>query len=62
MMLNKCFHGNKEFTAQNSLIVMRNLKCKVYEDCLLVSELTKDMKDICKMAGIEVPEKMKLQI
>jgi hypothetical protein len=50
------------YNASNALLEMRNLKCKVYDDCILVKEITKDMRNICKIADIEVPEKIKLPI
>jgi hypothetical protein len=59
--LNKCFSGHKAFTAENALAQLKNLKCKVYDRCILISELTKNMKDICKLAAIEVPEKINFQ-
>jgi hypothetical protein len=62
LKLNQCFKGHKVFTAQNALIEMRNLKCKVYDDCILVKEITKDMREVCKMVGIKVPEKISLPI
>jgi hypothetical protein len=60
LKLNKRFKGHKVFTAQNILIEMRNLKCKVYDNLLLIKEMTKYMKDICKMTGIIIPEKINL--
>jgi hypothetical protein len=60
LKLNQCFAGNKMFTAQSALLVMRGLKCKVYKNCMLISEPNKNMKQICKMASITLPEKLKL--
>jgi hypothetical protein len=62
IMLNKKFKDNKVFTAKNALIEMKNLKCKVYSDKLLIKELTKDMREICKMIGVPVPGKISLPI
>jgi transposase len=62
LKLNQWFKGHKVFTAQNSLIEMRNLKCKVYDRCVLVKEMTRDMREICKILGIQVPEKISLPI
>jgi hypothetical protein len=62
LKLNQCFKGHKVFTAQNAIIEMRNLKCKVFDNCLLIKEITKDMRDICKIVGIKVPEKISLPI
>jgi hypothetical protein len=62
LKLNQCFKGHKVFTAQNTLIEMRNLKCKVYDSCVLVKEITRDMREMCKILGIQVPEKITLPI
>jgi transposase len=62
LKLNQCFKGHKVFNAQNALMAMRNLKCKVYDDCILVKEPTKDMREICKVVGIEIPEKINLPL
>lgn len=62
MMLNKCFEDSKNFNASNSLMLMRNLKCKVFDNSLLVSEPTKDMKKICKILDINIPEQITLPI
>jgi len=35
---------------------MRNLKCKVYDDEIIISELTKEQKAICEKLGIVVPK------
>jgi transposase len=60
LSLNRCFKEHKVFAVQNALTEMRNLKCKVYEKSLLVKEPTKDMKEICKLSGVSIPEKLKL--
>ncbi|MDR2461115.1 MAG: hypothetical protein LBE38_10150, partial [Deltaproteobacteria bacterium] len=59
---NQCFNGHKVFTAKNALMEMRNLKCKVYDDCTLVKEPTEDMREILKIVGIDLPEKISLPI
>ena len=38
----------KEHAAEEALLTMRNLKVKVYDEELLVSELTKQQKQICE--------------
>jgi transposase len=62
LKLNKYFKGHKVFTAQNALMEMKNLKCKVYDNLLLIKEMTKDMRDVCKMTGIVMPEKIFLPL
>ncbi|MDR1086436.1 MAG: hypothetical protein LBP22_16655, partial [Deltaproteobacteria bacterium] len=62
LKLNQCFKGHKVLTAQNAIIEMRNLKCKVFDHCLLVKETAKDMREICKIVGIKVPNKIRLPI
>ncbi len=37
---------------------MRNLKCKVYDDELIVQELAKQQKEVVEKLGIIVPKKM----
>ena len=41
---------------------MRNLKCKVFDDCLMVKEITKNMRDISKMTSITIPEKIPIAL
>ena len=60
LTLNQRFKGHKVYTAHNALLEMRNLKCKVYDDRLLVKEPTKDMKEICSLSGITIPDKLRL--
>lgn len=48
----------KEYTVEDILLAMRNLKCKVYDDEILVSELTKQQKDIEDKVGILMPKKL----
>jgi len=47
--------GN-EYSVEEVLLAMRNLKCKVYEKEVIVSELTREQKDICKKLDIVVPK------
>jgi hypothetical protein len=39
---------------------MRNLKCKVYDDCIIEKGMTKHMREICKLVNIEISEKILL--
>jgi len=48
----------KEYTVEDILLTMRNLKCKVYDDEILVSELTKQQKQIEEKIGILLPKKL----
>lgn len=47
------------FNTNASLIAMRNLKCKVFDNHILVKEPTKKMKNIAKLAGITLPSILK---
>jgi hypothetical protein len=62
ILLSKCFKDSKELTAESALIEMRNLKCKVFDDCLTIKEITKDMRNISEMSGITIPEKISLPL
>jgi hypothetical protein len=62
ILLNKHFKESKRFTAENALMEMRNLKCKVFDDCLMVKEITKNMRDISKMTSITIPEKIPIAL
>ena len=44
------------FSVEEVLLVMRNLKCKVYEKEAIISELNREQKDICKKLDIVVPK------
>ncbi len=48
----------KEYTVEEALLTMRNLKCKVYDDELLVGEMTKQQKELSEKLGIIVPKKL----
>lgn len=47
--------GNK-YTVEEILLTMRNLKCKVFDNELIISELTKDQKDLCEDMDVVVPK------
>ncbi len=49
--------GN-EYTVEEALLTMRNLKCKVYDKDLIVQELAKQQKEIVEKLSIIVPKKM----
>ncbi len=44
----------EEHTVEEVLLTMRNLKCKVYDKELVISELTKEQKEITKKLGVLV--------
>ncbi len=46
----------KKYSVEEALIRMRNLKCKVYDKELMVSELTKEQKEIVEATGILMPK------
>lgn len=45
-----------KYTIEDVLVRMRNLKCKVYPNDLIVSELTKKQREIVEKLGIIVPK------
>ncbi len=49
--------GN-DYTVEEVLLTMRNLKCKVYDDGLIVQELAKQQKEVVEKLEIIVPKKM----
>jgi len=48
----------KNHTVEEILLTMRNLKCKVYEDEILVQELTRQQKEVIEKLNIIVPKNM----
>ena len=44
--------GNK-YTVEEALLTMRNLKCKVFDNELIISESTKEQEDLCEKAGLQ---------
>jgi transposase len=56
VMLRKAIGG--EYTVEEVLLTMRNLKCKVYENEILIHELSKQQKGIVEKLNIIVPKKM----
>ncbi len=47
-----------EYTVEEALLTMRNLKCKVYDTELIVQELAKQQKEVVEKLNIIVPKKM----
>jgi hypothetical protein len=54
MLVNKSLEGLK-FCADGAFRTMQNMKCKVFDDRILVKEATKKDNDIAKHLGIELP-------
>ena len=46
----------RDYTVEEVLLTLRNLKCKVYEDEIIVQELTKQQRKIFEKFGIMVPK------
>lgn len=49
--------GN-DYTVEETLLTMRNLKCKVYDKELIVQELAKKQKEVVEKLDIIVPKKL----
>ncbi len=49
--------GNK-YTVEEILLTMKNLKCKVYQDEIVIQELTKQQKEIVEKLNIIMPKKV----
>ncbi len=47
-----------EYTVEEALLTMRNLKCKVYDSEIIIQELAKQQKEILEKLDIIVPKKM----
>ncbi|OFV68474.1 MAG: transposase (IS4) [Candidatus Syntrophoarchaeum caldarius] len=48
----------RDYTVEEILLTLRNLKCKVYEDEIIVQELTKQQRKIFERFGIMVPKRV----
>ena len=48
--------AGQKYTAEGAIFTMRNLKCKVYENEILVQALTKQQKEITEMLSIMMPK------
>jgi len=57
MLLNNLLDGTR-FCADGAFRSLQNLKCKVFDDCILVKEATKKNNDIAKHLGLEFPLKL----
>jgi hypothetical protein len=62
LKLNQCFKGHDDLTADGALMEMKNLKCKIFDDRAHVKEPTELMREICAIAGIDLPERIPLPI
>ena len=49
--------GN-DYTVEEALLIMRNLKCKVYDKEIIVQELAKQQKEVAEKLDIIVPKKL----
>jgi len=49
-----------KYTVEEALMSMRNLKCKVYDNEMLISETTKQQKEILSLLNIIVPKKCEI--
>ncbi len=47
-----------KYTVEEVLLKMRNLKCKIYEDEIIISEQTKQQKEITETLNIIMPKNM----
>ena len=47
----------RKYTVEEILLTMKNLKCKVYQDEIIVQELTRQQKEIVEKLNIIVPKK-----
>ncbi len=47
----------KDYTVEEAILSMRNLKCKIYPDEILISEITREQKKIMNQLQILVPKK-----
>lgn len=47
-----------DYTVEEALMMMRNLKCKVYDDEIIVNELTREQRELTEKLKILVPKSM----
>jgi len=47
-----------EYTVEEALLIMRNLKCKIYDNEIIISEQTRAQKNIAEKLNILVPKKL----
>ena len=55
-LLKECIAG--KYTVEEMLLKMRNLKCKIYEDEIIIPEQTKQQKEITETLNIIMPKNM----
>lgn len=48
----------KKFSVEDLTLNMRNLKCKIYENNIIVGELTRKQKDLTEQLGIIMPKNL----
>lgn len=48
---------SNRYTVEQALLMMRNVKCKVYDEEVLVAELNKQQNEISKLFNVLVPKK-----
>ena len=46
---------NDKFTVEQALLITRNLKCKIFDDKIVIAELTKQQKEVFALCNIIVP-------
>ncbi|MCD6218935.1 hypothetical protein J7K43_00945, partial [Candidatus Calescamantes bacterium] len=47
-----------KYTVEEVLMSMRNLKCKLFDNEILIGEISKQQKEILSLLNIIVPKKM----
>ena len=57
MLINSLLEGTK-FCGEGAFRALQNLKCKVFDECILIKEPNKKINDITKHLKIEIPEKI----
>ena len=53
--------AKKKYNKKDCMVNFRNLKCKVYDEVVLVKETTRKMNEIAKILGVDIPTKIILQ-
>ena len=48
----------KKYTVEQALLITRNLKCKIFDSALLVSEANRKQTEIYSLAGVMVPKNL----
>jgi len=52
--------AKKQYSKRDCMVSLRNLKCKVYDEVILVKETTRKMNDIATILGVDIPRKIML--